>query len=91
MGELVQVFKPWHPIDINSLVSKETKSSSRRGCPARKHVERSLEDPSMLVVAYKGEHNHSKIAFQSPSMYLTTKSNHRTIVFSKLELFATAK
>jgi hypothetical protein len=36
MGELVQVFKPWHPIDINSLVSKETKCSSRRGYPTRK-------------------------------------------------------
>jgi hypothetical protein len=34
------------------------------------YVESSLEDPSMLVVAYKGEHNHSKIAFQSPSMML---------------------
>jgi hypothetical protein len=52
------------------LVSKESKCSSRRGCPARKHVERSLEDPSMLVVAYEEEHNHSKIAFQSPSMML---------------------
>jgi len=30
------------------LVSKDSKCSSRRGCPARKHVERSLEDPSML-------------------------------------------
>ena len=34
------------------------------------HVERSLEDPSMLVVACKGEHNHFKIAFQSPNMML---------------------
>jgi len=55
---------------IHSLVSKESKCSSRRGCPARKHVERSLEDPSMLVVAYEEEHSHSKIAFQSPSMML---------------------
>lgn len=46
------------------------KCSSKRGCPARKHVERSLEDPTMLVVAYEGEHNHSKIAFQSPNMML---------------------
>ncbi|KAL3598927.1 hypothetical protein D5086_006845 [Populus alba] len=46
------------------------KCSRRRGCPARKHVERSLEDPTMLVVAYEGEHNHSKIAFQSPNMML---------------------
>jgi hypothetical protein len=51
-------------------LAKESKCSSRRGCPARKHVERSLEDPSMLVVAYEEEQSHSKIAFQSPSMML---------------------
>lgn len=35
------------------------KCSSVRGCPARKHVERALDDPSMLIVTYEGEHNHS--------------------------------
>ncbi|KAJ8770745.1 hypothetical protein K2173_021392 [Erythroxylum novogranatense] len=35
------------------------KCSSVRGCPARKHVERALDDPSMLVVTYEGEHNHA--------------------------------
>ncbi|KAK6911374.1 Zn-cluster domain [Dillenia turbinata] len=37
------------------------KCSSLRGCPARKHVERCLEDPSMLVVTYEGEHNHPRL------------------------------
>ncbi|KAL9268332.1 putative WRKY transcription factor 7 [Drosera capensis] len=34
------------------------KCSSVRGCPARKHVERALDDPTMLIVTYEGEHNH---------------------------------
>ncbi|KAG4135007.1 hypothetical protein ERO13_D08G189400v2 [Gossypium hirsutum] len=43
------------------------KCSSTRGCPARKHVERCLEDPSMLVVTYEGDHKHLRITFQAPS------------------------
>ncbi|XP_055806273.1 probable WRKY transcription factor 15 [Solanum dulcamara] len=35
------------------------KCSSVRGCPARKHVERALDEPTMLIVTYEGEHNHS--------------------------------
>nr|GMC60100.1 probable WRKY transcription factor 7 [Ipomoea batatas] len=35
------------------------KCSSVRGCPARKHVERAVDDPTMLIVTYEGEHNHS--------------------------------
>nr|QCV57340.1 WRKY transcription factor [Fagopyrum tataricum] len=35
------------------------KCSSVRGCPARKHVERALDDPSMLIVTYEAEHNHT--------------------------------
>ncbi|KAG9439928.1 hypothetical protein H6P81_020093 [Aristolochia fimbriata] len=38
------------------------KCSSLRGCPARKHVERALDDPSMLIVTYEGEHNHVRTA-----------------------------
>ncbi|CAL9202247.1 unnamed protein product [Musa hybrid cultivar] len=41
------------------------KCSSIRGCPAKKHVERCLEDPSMLIVTYEGEHNHNKLHTQS--------------------------
>ncbi|KAK8478841.1 hypothetical protein V6N13_107237 [Hibiscus sabdariffa] len=38
------------------------KCSSISGCPARKHVERAMDDPSMLIVTYKGEHRHSQPA-----------------------------
>ncbi|CAA3032246.1 probable WRKY transcription factor 21 [Olea europaea subsp. europaea] len=40
------------------------KCSSIRGCPARKHVERCLEEPSMLIVTYEGEHNHPGLPSQ---------------------------
>ncbi|KAK4743708.1 hypothetical protein SAY87_010020 [Trapa incisa] len=32
--------------------------SSSKGCPARKQVERSRDDPTMVVVTYSCEHNH---------------------------------
>ncbi|CAN6834514.1 unnamed protein product [Brassica oleracea] len=44
------------------------KCSSMRGCPARKHVERCLEDPAMLIVTYEAEHSHPKL----PSQAMTT-------------------
>ncbi|XP_071911803.1 uncharacterized protein [Coffea arabica] len=40
------------------------KCSSMRGCPARKHVERCLEEPLMLIVTYEGEHNHPRLPSQ---------------------------
>ncbi|KAH9605813.1 hypothetical protein KSS87_020407 [Heliosperma pusillum] len=41
--------------------------SSSKGCPARKQVERSRIDPSMLVVTYSYDHNHP---------WPTTSRNH---------------
>ncbi|KAI7731638.1 hypothetical protein M8C21_022080 [Ambrosia artemisiifolia] len=41
------------------------KCSSMRGCPARKHVERCLDDSSMLIVTYEGDHNHTRVPSQS--------------------------
>lgn len=36
------------------------KCSSVKGCPARKHVERALDDPTMLIVTYESEHSHPR-------------------------------
>ncbi|XP_062155493.1 probable WRKY transcription factor 7 isoform X1 [Alnus glutinosa] len=46
------------------------KCSSVRGCPARKHVERALDDPSMLVVTYEGDHNHSLSLAEASNLIL---------------------
>ncbi|OIT02229.1 PREDICTED: probable WRKY transcription factor 15 [Nicotiana attenuata] len=46
------------------------KCSSVRGCPARKHVERALDDPTMLIVTYEGEHNHSLLVAKTSSLIL---------------------
>ncbi|XP_021735040.1 probable WRKY transcription factor 15 [Chenopodium quinoa] len=46
------------------------KCSTVRGCPARKHVERALDDPNMLVVTYEGEHNHSLSVVETSSLIL---------------------
>nr|URH10338.1 WRKY11 [Phoebe bournei] len=46
------------------------KCSSMRGCPARKHVERCFGDPTMLIVTYEGDHNHSKISFPMPNIVI---------------------
>ncbi|KAL6504621.1 WRKY transcription factor 7 [Orobanche hederae] len=46
------------------------KCSSVRGCPARKHVERALDDPTMLIVTYEGEHNHPLSNAEAPALVL---------------------
>ncbi|KAH7432846.1 hypothetical protein KP509_07G043200 [Ceratopteris richardii] len=34
------------------------KCSGVKGCLAKKHVERALDNPTMLIITYEGEHNH---------------------------------
>lgn len=41
------------------------KCTSVRGCPARKHVERAMDDSNMLVVTYEGDHNHNALVLKS--------------------------
>ncbi|KAK1437306.1 hypothetical protein QVD17_03096 [Tagetes erecta] len=43
------------------------KCSSIRGCPARKHVERCLDESAMLIVTYEGEHNHTRVPSHTQS------------------------
>nr|QGX73550.1 WRKY family protein 2 [Cistanche tubulosa] len=40
------------------------KCSTVRGCPARKHVERATDDPTMLIVTYEGEHRRAQGTMQ---------------------------
>ncbi|OMP03893.1 DNA-binding WRKY [Corchorus olitorius] len=50
------------------------KCSSVRGCPARKHVERALDDPRMLIVTYEGDHNHSHNVTDAPGALVLESS-----------------
>ncbi|XP_022752395.1 probable WRKY transcription factor 7 [Durio zibethinus] len=50
------------------------KCSSVRGCPARKHVERAQDDPSMLIVTYEGDHNHSHNVTDVPAALVLESS-----------------
>lgn len=44
------------------------KCSTVKGCPARKHVERARDDPTMLIVTYEGEHRHALVEKQVTSV-----------------------
>ncbi|MCD9558833.1 Transcription factor [Datura stramonium] len=46
------------------------KCSSVRGCPARKHVERAVDEATMLIVTYESDHNHSLFVAQTNSHIL---------------------
>lgn len=47
--------------------------SSSKGCPARKQVERSRKDPTIVVITYVCEHNHLVRATKnSPNTLITT-------------------
>ncbi|XP_047322515.1 probable WRKY transcription factor 17 [Impatiens glandulifera] len=53
------------------------KCSTVRNCPARKHVERARDDPTMLIVTYDGEHRHQMGAVQeivAPGLSLAFES-----------------
>ncbi|KAJ8446577.1 hypothetical protein Cgig2_019730 [Carnegiea gigantea] len=44
------------------------KCSFAPSCPVKKKVQRSLEDQSMLVAIYEGEHNHAPPSQQEPAL-----------------------
>lgn len=42
------------------------KCNSVKGCPARKHVERDSNDPTVLILIYEGEHRHHHRSYSRP-------------------------
>ncbi|KAK1422743.1 hypothetical protein QVD17_18029 [Tagetes erecta] len=68
--------------------------SSSKGCPARKQVERSRTDPTMVMVTYSCEHNHPWPASRNnhhhhrntpPSPPITTEESDSNITDEQLE------
>ncbi|OVA06930.1 DNA-binding WRKY [Macleaya cordata] len=52
--------------------------SSSKGCPARKQVERSRVDPTMLVITYACEHNHAWPASRNSNNTAASSSSPNT-------------
>ncbi|CAL0306472.1 unnamed protein product [Lupinus luteus] len=50
--------------------------SSNKGCPARKQVERSRIDPTILVVTYSSDHNHNSPVFKNHHHHNHTRNNN---------------
>ncbi|KAI8548656.1 hypothetical protein RHMOL_Rhmol07G0291100 [Rhododendron molle] len=55
--------------------------SSVKGCPAHKHVERALDEPTMLIITYENEHNHSCTGGSiSTAAHVSVHSDHHPTV-----------
>lgn len=55
--------------------------SSVKGCPAHKHVERALDAPTMLIITYENEHNHSGTGGSiSTAAHVSIHSDHHPTV-----------
>jgi hypothetical protein len=55
------------------VMTGDITSAAVRGCPARKHVERALDDAMMLIVTYEGDHNHALV------LETTTMNHDKTL------------
>lgn len=56
------------------------KCSTVRGCPARKHVERCVDEPSMLLLTYEGEHVHPRFLSIQPLQIMKHEGTPQLLV-----------
>ncbi|KAG6595020.1 putative WRKY transcription factor 15, partial [Cucurbita argyrosperma subsp. sororia] len=60
----------WRKYGQKAIKGGYYKCSTMRGCPARKHVERAVDDPAILMVTYEGEHNHTLTVPETSNLIL---------------------
>ena len=68
IGPLVTIEMILHYVECgDDYIRGYYRCSSAKGCSARKQVERSRRDPSMLIITYTSDHNHSTVGSSSSS------------------------